>query len=165
MGVSLKHIASGLAKTRYSGMRTDLKRSELGFTVVNDAYNSSPTAMKAALEWVAQLRGFQRKMLIIGDMLELGPQEVHYHYELGGQIDPQQFDYVLTYGELAAHTARAAKENFPETDVRSFRDKAELAAWALARLAPGDLAFVKGSRGMKMEEIVQMLIAGKVGGR
>lgn len=165
MGVSLQNIAKGLAKTQFSGMRTEWIKSEYGFTVINDAYNSSPSAMRAALEWVSDLNGYAKKMLIIADMLELGEREVEFHRELGEQIDPRKLDYVLTYGELSKHTAQAAQSRFPQGHVRAFENKQELADWALQRLSPADLVFVKGSRGMRMEEVVHMLTVRDGGGR
>jgi UDP-N-acetylmuramoyl-tripeptide--D-alanyl-D-alanine ligase len=162
-GVPAARIAAGLADMKLTGMRIQPVRAFNGAMVLNDAYNANPTAVHAALELVGQLAGYRRKWIVLGDMLELGPQEQELHYGVGAAITPDKADALLAFGPLSAHTAAGAKTQFAEAGdaeaVLHFADKAVLASWLRERLAPDDLVLVKGSRGMRMEQIVEALEA------
>lgn len=164
LGVTDDVIRQGFARLRLTSMRVEPGRALNGALVLNDAYNASPTSVRAAIDLVAGLNGYRRKWLVLGDMLELGPQENEMHGETGAYITPDKADAVLTFGALAKHIASEAAKQFAGTGdnerVVAFDDKAELTAWLQARLAPEDLVLVKGSRGMRMEEIVHALQRG-----
>ncbi|MGG0717842.1 UDP-N-acetylmuramoyl-tripeptide--D-alanyl-D-alanine ligase [Robertmurraya massiliosenegalensis] len=142
---------------KVTNMRMELVEGSNGEKVINDAYNASPTSMKAAIELVTSLSGYDQKILVLGDMLELGQEETSFHYSVGQEIDPSQVDHVFTYGKLGAYIANGAKENFPEDRVHAFLDK-DLLLQELKKVTNAQtLILVKGSRGMKLEEIVQKL--------
>lgn len=86
-GLQGEQIAHGLTTAQISGMRCERIITSEGWILLNDAYNASPTAMKAALGMLAGLQGGKR-IAIVGDMLELGPDEVQLHYEVGASIRP-----------------------------------------------------------------------------
>jgi UDP-N-acetylmuramoyl-tripeptide--D-alanyl-D-alanine ligase len=166
LGVPAAKIASGFQGLRLTGMRIQPERAYNGAMLLNDAYNANPTAVRAAIDLVAQLSGYRRKWLVLGDMLELGPREAELHREIGAYVTPEKADAVLTFGPLSINTAGGAAERFGLTDpaeaagdpaVKAFDDKLALVEWLRARLAPDDLVLVKGSRGMRMEEIVHAL--------
>lgn len=172
LGVPDEKIRSGFEAVQLTGMRIEPVQAYNGATVLNDAYNANPTAVRAAIDLVAQLTGYRRKWLVLGDMLELGPQEAELHGGMGGYIGPDKVDGVLTFGDLSRHTASAAAKNFSSglaaggrsggadreiEAVAAFDDKSELIEALRSRLAPDDLVLVKGSRGMRMEEIVHAL--------
>ncbi|GGG10258.1 UDP-N-acetylmuramoyl-tripeptide--D-alanyl-D-alanine ligase [Paenibacillus abyssi] len=159
LGIEPERIKEGLAELKISGMRIETVRAYNGATVLNDAYNANPTAVRAAIDLVERLNGFKRKWLVLGDMLELGPEEQALHREIGAYITPDKADGVLTYGSLGRHIAEGAWAAFQASpqSVIHFEDKAELSAWLINELKPEDLVLVKGSRGMRMEEIVQAL--------
>lgn len=90
----------------------EIVKTDAGLTIINDAYNASPTAMEAAFHLMNGLDGFSKKIVVLGDMLELGNQEVQFHYEVGKLIDPARISYVFTYGKLGAQIAEGAKINF-----------------------------------------------------
>ncbi|REE92990.1 UDP-N-acetylmuramoyl-tripeptide--D-alanyl-D-alanine ligase [Paenibacillus taihuensis] len=163
-GVPDEAIREGIHGLKLTGMRTQPVRAYNGAMMLNDAYNSNPTAVRAAIDLLAGLSGYRRKWLVLGDMLELGPDEAEMHGEIGAYATPDKVDAVLTYGPLSQHTASEAAKQFEgsssaqgEKQVRAFEDKNELAQWLRAQLAPEDLVLVKGSRGMRMEEIVHSL--------
>ncbi|MBO7743878.1 UDP-N-acetylmuramoyl-tripeptide--D-alanyl-D-alanine ligase [Paenibacillus sp. MWE-103] len=161
LGVPAAVIRQGFAGLKLTAMRIEAGRAANGAMVLNDAYNASPTSVRAAIDLVAGLTGYRRKWLVLGDMLELGPQELELHGEVGAYVTPAKADAVLAFGTLSRHTAAAAAKQFAadggEERVRAFDDKGALAEWLLARLAPEDLVLVKGSRGMRMEDIVHAL--------
>ncbi|QHT60345.1 UDP-N-acetylmuramoyl-tripeptide--D-alanyl-D-alanine ligase [Paenibacillus lycopersici] len=161
LGVPADVLRRGLERLQMTSMRIEPVRAHNGAMVLNDAYNASPTSVRAAVDLVAGLTGYGRKWLVLGDMLELGPQENEMHGEVGAYITPLKADAVLTFGALTRHTAAEAAKHFAAEGlagrVRAFDDKTELTAWLQAQLAPEDLVLVKGSRGMRMEEIVHAL--------
>lgn len=160
-GVPASAIASGFASLKLTSMRLEKVEAFNGAAMLNDAYNASPTSTRAAIDLVAGLSGYSRRWLVLGDMLELGPDEAAMHGEVGAYIASGKAEALLTYGPLSEHTHRAALQSLPEAAseglVRHFDSKDELAAWLRERLLPQDLVLVKGSRGMAMEQIVQAL--------
>ncbi|WP_276355930.1 UDP-N-acetylmuramoyl-tripeptide--D-alanyl-D-alanine ligase [Cohnella caldifontis] len=159
-GLSDAEIAEGLRSAKLTGMRIERTRAANGAVVLNDAYNASPTSVRAALALLAGLNGYRRKRIVLGDMLELGPEEVSFHAGIGKSITPEIADDVYLFGPLSIHTAEAAKPAFPVGAVRHFADKKELAAVLARDTEPDDLVLVKASRGMRLEEIVAALQKG-----
>ncbi|MDB4866834.1 MAG: UDP-N-acetylmuramoyl-tripeptide--D-alanyl-D-alanine ligase [Cohnella sp.] len=162
-GLTAEQIGEGLSATKLTGMRIERIRALNGAMVLHDAYNASPTSVRAAIDLVAGLSGYRRKRLVLGDMLELGPDEAAFHAEIGRSVSPQIADVVYLHGPLSVYTAEAAAPAFAAGAVRHFADKRELAQTLLQETAPDDLVLVKASRGMKMEEIVTALQKGVVG--
>ncbi|AJY76365.1 UDP-N-acetylmuramoyl-tripeptide--D-alanyl-D-alanine ligase [Paenibacillus beijingensis] len=157
-GVPAAAAARGMAVMQLTGMRIQPVKAFNGATVLNDAYNANPTAVRAAIDLVEQLGGFRRKWVVLGDMLELGPQEAELHREIGAYVTPAKADAVLACGELGRHIAAGAEQSLGESgEVRHFADKDALAQWLRGLLDPADLVLVKGSRGMRMEQIVHAL--------
>ena len=83
LNVSRAHIAEGLTKLKVTGMRLELVKTPDGVAIINDAYNASPTSMKAAIELVEQMKGYGKKILVLGDMLELGEGEKRFMKKSG----------------------------------------------------------------------------------
>lgn len=135
-------------------MRMELIETKRGFTVINDAYNASPTSMKAALKLLGELTGYTKKIAVLGDMLELGDQEVAFHREIGAMLRPEMVDYVFTYGPLARHIALTAAPSFPDGRVNAYDEKKALVNDLLAIVSSGDVILLKASRGMKLEELL-----------
>ncbi|PPA70557.1 UDP-N-acetylmuramoyl-tripeptide--D-alanyl-D-alanine ligase [Jeotgalibacillus proteolyticus] len=158
LGMDEKTIAGGFASMELTSMRMERVEGAKGETIINDAYNASPTSMKAAIEFAEELKTEGRKILLLGDMLELGEDEEAFHREIGRGLLPEKIDYVLTFGERAQWIADEAAERFPKGRVRSFGlDKPELISILSGLTAKGDLIVVKGSRGMQLEEVVQAM--------
>lgn len=155
--IPFSKIKKGLEMVALTNMRMEVIDGKGGITIINDAYNASPTSMKAALQLLYDMRGYNRKMVVLGDMLELGDDEVLFHQEIGKLLNPSFVDVVYTYGKLGKEIALGAKEVFPNQIVKSFTEKKNLIDDISVRVKPGDLILVKGSRGMKLEEIVQAL--------
>ncbi|MEK3882511.1 UDP-N-acetylmuramoyl-tripeptide--D-alanyl-D-alanine ligase [Paenibacillus sp. PL2-23] len=163
-GVKPADIARGFETLSLTGMRIEPTRASNGAVVLNDAYNANPTAVRAAIDLVAGLEGFGRRWIVLGDMLELGPDEVTLHVEMGEYLAGGKAEGLLTHGPLSIHTSEAAARVLPDVAeqglIRHFDNKEELAAWLKEKLQPDDLVLVKGSRGMRMEQVVQALEKG-----
>lgn len=155
--IPFEKMNKGLNKVKLTNMRMELVEGTCGEKIINDAYNASPTSMKAAIDLVSNLQGYKRKILVLGDMLELGPQEEQYHLQIGTGLDPDQIDFVFTYGQLGSHIAKGAREALGEQKVYAFTDKAELIGELKKHVNTDTLVLVKASRGMKLEEIVTAL--------
>ncbi|UXH42702.1 UDP-N-acetylmuramoyl-tripeptide--D-alanyl-D-alanine ligase [Rossellomorea vietnamensis] len=156
-GLSVDEMKEGLRSLKLTQMRMEMVEGKKGESIINDAYNASPTSMKAAIGLVSELEGFRTKILVLGDMLELGDDEEEFHQEIGRLIDQEKVQQVFTFGRLGTFIAKGALENFPEERVHSFMDKESLAQ-ELSSLIKGDeLILFKASRGMKLEEIIEGL--------
>lgn len=150
-------IAKGLTDIELTGMRNELVHQN-HFDILNDSYKSNPQSLEACLRTVYSLKDYDKKIVVLGDMLELGDQEVQFHKDIAGELDPQQLDYVLTIGTLAKNISDTAKENFPEGTCFHFESKKELLEKLKDIITPNTLVMVKASRAMKLEEIVNGLI-------
>lgn len=159
LNVSRANIAEGLKTLKVTGMRLELVKTQDGLAVINDAYNASPTSMKAAIELVEQLDGYGKKLLVLGDMLELGENEKAFHEDIGQSIDPDVIEYVFAYGELGEYIAKGALQHFPENRVFHFSrdDKDSLIRELKEKANAGDVILVKASRGMKLEDVIKDL--------
>lgn len=126
-----------------------------GTTVIDDSYNANPMSMQAAIEELARVAresGAARPVAILGDMLELGPDERSFHRELGTQASAAGIEILITVGPLAAEAAAGF-----EGEAHSVADAGEAAALAPELVAPGDAVLVKGSRGVGLEAVVEAL--------
>ena len=113
--------------------------------------------MKAAIDLISNLQDYEQKIVVLGDMLELGDQEKEFHYEIGQCLDPEKIDYVLTFGPLAAHIAEGARTSFASERVFSFLDKSLLIDQLVKLTSKETIILVKASRGLQLEEVVAEL--------
>jgi len=156
-GVSWENIQAGFASLQVTKMRMEVVKGKGGLTIINDAYNASPTSMKAALQLLSELTGYRKKIAVLGDMLELGEKEVEFHEEIGQWLHPDKADYVFTYGKLGERIAKAAEPAFPKGHVKAYDNKEALAADLAQLVAPMDVVLLKASRGMKLEQVLEYL--------
>ncbi|NEN83361.1 UDP-N-acetylmuramoyl-tripeptide--D-alanyl-D-alanine ligase [Paenibacillus elgii] len=157
-GLDAARMAEGLQSLVVTGMRIEVSQAPSGLTVWNDAYNASPTSMRAALSLLHEATGYSRKFAVLGDMLELGPEEAEFHRDIGRFVNPDVVEAVYLYGPLARHIAEGARERFPAERVRHFEDKEELARALGQAAAASDVVLIKGSRGMRMEQVASFLM-------
>lgn len=126
-----------------------------GMTIIEDSYNASPESMRAALQVLAAAKTEGRRVAVLADMLELGPDAPLFHYQTGIYGASLSIDCFFTVGILSRHLARAVEES--GIPVYSF-DTNQAAAEALhSWLQPGDTLLLKGSNGMKLGEILKEL--------
>jgi len=153
-GIDDESIACALEEMTPTTMRMEIK--EIGrVRLINDTYNANPSSMEAALKALALNCG--RKLAILGDMLELGDHSVKAHREIGKQA-AGVVNLIITVGEHAREIADAALvEGMSATQVFACSSNDEAISTALERIRDGDMILVKGSRGMKMETIVDSI--------
>lgn len=153
--VPTEKIKRALRQINITDMRFQFLSAKSGFTIINDAWNASPSSMTAAIETLEKLNTYEKKIIVIGDMLELGNEAEAYHREIGRMLSPEKIQYVFTYGKLSMMIAEEAKKNYPKNQVQSFQNKDGVAAKILEIINEKDIVLLKGSRGMALEEIVQ----------
>lgn len=129
-----------------------------GFTIINDAWNASPISMKAAIATFQELNDYSRRIVVLGDMRELGDQEVEFHHEIGRFINPDKVDFVYTLGSLGNEIANEAKKHFPVGRVFAMESKDEVMTHIKQIRTSSDAVLVKGSRGMELEKVVYGLL-------
>jgi len=154
-GVSLAHIAQGLNSFEpVKGRSRAFGIEHSGKTIagVDDTYNANPDSVRAAIDVLAELPA--PRVLVLGDMGEVGDQGREFHQEVGHYAKQQGMDHVLCLGDLTQHTADEAGAL-----AEHFEDIAQLNARVLALLPTVSSVLVKGSRFMKMERVVQTLEA------
>ena len=153
VGLSFDDIRSGLSKFNASPMRLQIETMG-DYIVINDAYNASPISMLAAIDTLVEVAK-NRKVAVLGDMLELGHIKVEAHRQIGEKLAKCHVDIVVTVGELARHIAEAAHEHGIDNAIAC--DSHDAASETLKKIIkPGDTILIKGSRGMKMENMVKI---------
>ena len=157
LGVSLVDAVRGLAAAALPGGRTVMVERE-GVTVLDDTYNANPVSVRAALDTLSASAGGARRVVVLGDMLELGPIAEAEHRAMGRAVAASGAAEFVGLGRAARLAVEAArKAGLAESHhAETFEDTV---AHLLKRLAPGDAVLVKGSRGMRMERVVDALIA------
>lgn len=154
-GVSPIDMANALANMAFTKMRMDIIEKN-SIKIINDAYNASPDSMKASLNSLVAIKG-TRKIAVLADMLELGEFSKSIHYDIGKSIDKEKIDYVLAYGNDSIEIINGALNSGIKNAI-FFNDKNELIKELKELLQPNDCVLVKGSRGMKMDEVVNEII-------
>lgn len=154
LGLDAKAIQYGLANLQMSSMRFETKR--MGeYNIINDAYNASPMSMEAAINTLQEIvKG--RRIAVLGDMLELGEVSVAAHQKVGRQVANSGAVALIAYGKMGQEIANGAKmagmENvFHVESHQAAADKLH------EMLQPEDTVLFKGSRGMQMEKIIELM--------
>jgi UDP-N-acetylmuramoyl-tripeptide--D-alanyl-D-alanine ligase len=156
-GVSIDEIRDALKEFRVPNMRMEVKRFG-DIKIINDSYNSNPQSMKQAIEALRDMTTEGRKILIAGDMLELGNLSGRFHHLVGKQAAESGIDLIVAVGKLAEHIARGAQEaGMSERKIKLCSVTKEAREKVGNLIKKGDTILVKGSRAMKMEQIVEEL--------
>lgn len=128
------------------------------WTIIDDSYNSSPVSMKAACQILKDWSGTGKRILVMGDMLELGVESKRYHQEIGELIAESGIDLLFACGKEAdAVVQGAVSANLSRDRIVQAADVEELQSEVLSCLEAGDVVLVKGSRGMRMERLISYL--------
>lgn len=163
MGLSCEAIAAGLERTLPTAMRMQIARLGNGVTVINDTYNANPSSAEAAL--VALRRFSGRPVVVLGEMRELGDEARRAHRFIGERAAALGVHALIMLGTYAEDMAAGARDGgLPATAMEVCGSHAEAAAAVMARWQPGDIVLIKGSRSMKMEEVVRLLAQAGGGG-
>jgi len=159
LGASLDAVVAGLAALPPLPMRMQVMTLPGGITVINDAYNANPASMRSAL---AMLRatGTGARIAVLGEMRELGPESVALHHQVGRAAAEQGVGLLVVMGpEAAAVRAGALEGGMAPEAALIVASHEEAASEVRRRLQPGDCLLIKGSRGARMEEVLERLRA------
>jgi len=151
-GASIEQIVTGLEATQSPARRLQIKALAQGGQIIDDSYNASPESVRAAIDVLASSSG--RRVLVLGDMAELGTDAAQLHTELGDYALSAGIDQLYTLGNLSAKASEAFKG-------QHFTDLESLKAPLFAEIERRDLTLlVKGSRSSNMDLVVDMLVTG-----
>lgn len=165
LGLSEEQIVNALATAKGPEMRMQphvVKRSGGTITVINDAYNANPESMVKAFEAIGAMSVSPggRRVLVIGEMLELGIESPALHAEVGRATELAKPDVVVCVGAMMEHAARVIGQVMPRVEVvRVLSADGEGAGQIAGLLHPGDLVLLKGSRRMGLERVLKALEA------
>ena len=150
-GIPLAAVVAGLEG--FAGLKGRLQRRQgrAGAVVLDDTYNANPDSVRAGIDVLAATIG--RKVLVLGDMGEIGEASGQYHDEIGGYAKSQGVDRLLAFGDASQQAVR----NFGE-GARHFCDIEKLIAAVNKQLDPETTVLVKGSRFMKMERVADAIV-------
>lgn len=150
-------IAEALGSARPPKMRGEVLDFAAGFTVVDDSYNSNPRSLMSMVRTLAEARGtVKRRIVIAGEMMELGPEAPQMHREVGHETAQLGIDLLWGVRGLAQEIVAGANEGGLR-ETRFFEDAEAAAAAISAEVAPGDLILVKGSRSVETDKVVKTL--------
>lgn len=155
VGMTAEQIAEGLLRFTTAAGRCQIK--QIGpWTIIDDSYNANPTSMRAACQLMQAWKTGNKKIAVVGDMLELGEEAGRYHHDLGIQIAQSDIDCLLAYGDNAHNVIAGAFEAGMDAHQMAECPMFEsllmnLDCW----LEAGDVLLVKGSRTMRMERVVE----------
>jgi UDP-N-acetylmuramoyl-tripeptide--D-alanyl-D-alanine ligase len=150
-------IASGLANFRASRMRMEIHQCK-GFKLVADCYNANPSSMRMALETIGSVKTTGRRIAILGDMLELGEKAEALHEDIGKRVLQMNFDLLCTFGKLSQGIRKGALQaGMDENHALHFEQRSDIVDYLENTIQSEDVVLVKGSRGMKLEEVVEGL--------
>ncbi len=161
LGLSHRQIVDGISRLEPVNQRGLVKRISLGdgeITVYDDSYNSNPEAVRRLLETVTRLTGFGRRVLVLGEMLELGKSSPELHRQVGREAARSGADLLFGVGGEAQFFLEGARQvGMPSARLEHCKNSRQAARLLLKRLQPSDFLLVKGSRANHMETIVEDL--------
>lgn len=157
MGLTTDEIRLGFANVQLSKMRMELLKGKNGVTIINDAYNASLLSMRAALRFFAELKDWKRKIVVLGDIGELGEFGPSIHEQLGKELDPTLFPLVYVIGDLSIHIVEGAKQ-VGNYNVLHFSDRDALSQHLQHYLNEDTIFLFKASRFMQLEKVIQSLV-------
>jgi murE/murF fusion protein len=167
-GSSIEEITQGLAAFTPYDKRTCIEELPSGVKVLNDSYNANPASMLAALKTLVDLKKENRAVAVLGDMLELGNKNDEAHSTIGRTVTELGFDFLAAFGSQAENIVNSAKEaGMDPAAAKGFSSKKELSSWLQelvqdGKIESGDWFLIKGSRGMRMEEVLEHLRKNKI---
>lgn len=156
MEIEIDEIKEALKKVEITGMRLERFKGRNGSLLINDAYNSSPTSMKAAIETVKKLDDYEKKIIVLGNMYELGSDEEELHRSVAQVID-SSISHVITVGDKAKWIANEITKKDIKIVISSFETKEEATNLLNEKLASDTVVLFKASRGVKLETIIDDL--------
>lgn len=157
-GMTAKEIADSLQTVKPPKQRGEILHFAEGFTVINDSYNSNPAALlKMAATLNEGAKPENRKIVVAGEMLELGSEEKEIHQNTGKDLAGSGVDLLIGVRNLALEMVESAKENGLE-NARFFDNSEEAGEFLCNEIKENDLILIKGSRGVRTEKVIEKLL-------
>jgi UDP-N-acetylmuramoyl-tripeptide--D-alanyl-D-alanine ligase len=158
LGAGSEDVRLGLESAQLPPMRFNVMRYRNGVRIINDAYNANPVSMQAALDTMALVAGESRRAAVLGDMLELGEESVEAHRRLGRAAAAARLDLLAAVGSFAVPMAEGAVEGgMKASRVHALSEAGAAAETVKSWIGPNDLLLIKGSRGIKLEDVLSRL--------
>jgi UDP-N-acetylmuramoyl-tripeptide--D-alanyl-D-alanine ligase len=152
--------AAAVALSRFANAGSRSEIIDKGFIVIDDTYNSNPLSSLFALESICGIFPKNRKIVVLADMKELGESSSLYHVKVGEFAGAKKFDLLIFYGEMAKYYEKGALSAGADSGaVKIFDSKDDIVIFLKDYLKENDVVLIKGSRSMKMEDVVSRLIA------
>lgn len=158
MNIPMDTIVDGIAEFSPGNMRQNII-SHKGIKIINDAYNASPQSMQAAINVLEELSVKTRGIAVLGDMLEMGEMAEELHCSVGNFIRDKKIKYLITVGKYSENISRAVADSGNSTiQLCHFNNNSDALEYIINIVKQGDYILIKGSRGMKMEQIAEGLL-------
>ena len=156
--IDLDQIVDSLRHLSQTHMRGQILRFAQGFTAVDDSYNSNPRALMQMIDTIAGISSCRRRILVAGEMLELGKEAEALHHSCGAWAARRGMDIVVAVQGAAKELALGAvAAGMPESQVHFFTEVNPATDFVSRNVKDGDLLLIKGSRGVHLEKMVQAL--------
>jgi UDP-N-acetylmuramoyl-tripeptide--D-alanyl-D-alanine ligase len=157
LGIGIEDIKEGLESFR--GVPGRMETLDLaGVRIINDSYNANPVSMQASLAALSSMTSGNRKIAVLGDMLELGKQSRKFHVELGERVARSNVDYLYLFGDFSACVREGAvSAGMHSRNIILCDDLGTLTDKLKKRMDDGDSILLKGSRKLRMERVIELL--------
>jgi UDP-N-acetylmuramoyl-tripeptide--D-alanyl-D-alanine ligase len=159
LGLDLADIQAGLAAVQPVAGRMQIQQLPGQITIINDCYNANPASTAAAIQTLTSLKAAARGILVLGDMLELGHEAAALHRLTGERAGRAALDRLYAHGPYAEEVAAGARATGMPAESILTGPVPAICSDLTARLQSGDWVLIKGSRGMRMERVVEALTA------
>lgn len=155
MDIPMNTIIDGIAQYSPGNMRQNIIAFN-GIKIINDAYNASPQSMQASINVLEEISTSSRSIAVLGDMLEMGDMSKEMHYSVGEFIKDKNIDFLVTVGKDSINISKAVADSGNQTmKLHHFENNSDALKYILSIVRQGDYVLIKGSRGMKMEQIAE----------
>lgn len=156
--IEIEKIIEGIKNVELTKRRMEIVKSKKGVTIINDTYNANYESMKAGLEYLHSVKG-NRKIAILGDMLNLGDYETELHEKIGEEVVKSEVSVLITVGKASQNISKRALELGSITNIKIHECKTneEAIEFAKEELKQGDIVLVKASNAMHFDEIVEKI--------
>ena len=157
-GIEIEEIIKGISEFQLTKRRMEVLRNDNNVTIINDSYNASYESMKAALEYISKVDS-NKKIAVLGDVLELGKFSKQMHDKIGEEVVKNQIDVLITVGKEAENISnRAVELGMSSNNVHHFNNNKDAADFIKQIANENDIVLIKASNGMHFDEIVEKLV-------
>jgi UDP-N-acetylmuramoyl-tripeptide--D-alanyl-D-alanine ligase len=158
LGLGFELIDQRMKQLKPSPGRGEILSFADGFHVLNDSYNSNPAALEAMIQFLKKVPDPKRRILVAGEMLELGPHSPEFHQSCGRSAARAKLDFIVgIQGQAGSLVEAVRQEGYPSDRAIFFENVTAAGEWLSRQVGSGDLILVKGSRGVKTEQVIEIL--------